>query len=235
MKESERSARGDRKGGPGADRKKAIRVVVVDDDEEVRKNIATFLETAEDIQIVGMGENGMEAVRLVGRLDPDILVTDIRMPLMDGITASEQVKALYPDTKILLLTTFDDDEAMLSGLQAGAGAYLLKNTSPEDIVKSIREVSSGGTVVSPGPTSRLVKNYLVPLPPDSGVNVQFSKREMDVLRLLCQAHSNSEIAAQLYVQESTVKTHISSIMAKLEVNSRLKVVVRAYELGLVRH
>ena len=177
----------------------------------------------------------MEAVRLVGRLDPDILVTDIRMPLMDGITASEQVKALYPDTKILLLTTFDDDEAMLSGLQAGAGAYLLKNTSPEDIVKSIREVSSGGTVVSPGPTSRLVKNYLVPLPPDSGVNVQFSKREMDVLRLLCQAHSNSEIAAQLYVQESTVKTHISSIMAKLEVNSRLKVVVRAYELGLVRH
>ena len=124
MKESERLARGARKGGPGADRKKAIRVVVVDDDEEVRKNIATFLETAEDIQIVGMGENGMEAVRLVGRLDPDILVTDIRMPLMDGITASEQVKALYPDTKILLLTTFDDDEAMLSGLQAGAGAYL---------------------------------------------------------------------------------------------------------------
>ena len=215
-------------------RERRISIVVVDDDDEVRRNIATYLETAPDIDIIGMGTNGMEAVRLVGRLNPDILMTDVRMPLMDGITASEQVKALYPNTKVILLTTFDDDEVMRSGFQAGAGAFLLKNTAPDDLVKGIKDVACGGTVVSPGPASRLVQNYLVPLPSEDGLNVQFSKREMDVLKLLCQAYSNSEIATQLYVHESTVKTHISSIMSKLGVNTRLKIVVRAYDLGLVR-
>ena len=205
------------RGGP-------IRIAVVDDDNAVLQSLTAYLATAPDIKLVG----------LATKHHPDILMTDVRMPIMDGISAVEQVRLLAPDVKVVLLTTFDDDEAMLAGLQAGASGFLLKNTSPEDLVGGLRQVAAGGTVVSPGPTGRLVKNYLVPLPPEPSPDIQLSKREMDVLELLCQAYSNAEIAQKLYVQESTVKSHLSSIMSKLQVNSRLKVVVRAYELGLVR-
>lgn len=215
------------RGGP-------IRIAVVDDDNAVLQSLTAYLATAPDIKLVGMGTTGFEAVRLATKHHPDILMTDVRMPIMDGISAVEQVRLLAPDVKVVLLTTFDDDEAMLAGLQAGASGFLLKNTSPEDLVGGLRQVAAGGTVVSPGPTGRLVKNYLVPLPPEPSPDIQLSKREMDVLELLCQAYSNAEIAQKLYVQESTVKSHLSSIMSKLQVNSRLKVVVRAYELGLVR-
>ena len=218
---------GPARGGP-------IRIAVVDDDNAVLQSLTAYLATAPDIKLVGMGTTGFEAVRLATKHHPDILMTDVRMPIMDGISAVEQVRLLAPDVKVVLLTTFDDDEAMLAGLQAGASGFLLKNTSPEDLVGGLRQVAAGGTVVSPGPTGRLVKNYLVPLPPEPSPDIQLSKREMDVLELLCQAYSTAEIAQKLYVQDSTVKSHLSSIMSKLQVNSRLKVVVRAYELGLVR-
>ena len=147
------------RGGP-------IRIAVVDDDNAVLQSLTAYLATAPDIKLVGMGTTGFEAVRLATKHHPDILMTDVRMPIMDGISAVEQVRLLAPDVKVVLLTTFDDDEAMLAGLQAGASGFLLKNTSPEDLVGGLRQVAAGGTVVSPGPTGRLVKNYLVPLPPE---------------------------------------------------------------------
>lgn len=212
-----------------------VRVVVVDDDDLVRVNISEYLARAPDFEIVGMGSTGFEAIRLAIDLKPDILMTDIRMPVMDGITAAEQVRLLSPDVRVVLLTTFDDDEAMLAGLRAGAAGFILKSTSPEELLSGLRQIVGGGTVVSPGPTSRLVRDYLVQPQPEEGPELQFSPREQEVLELLCQAYSNQEIAENLYVRESTVKSHVSSIMTKLEVNTRLKIVVRAYELGLVRH
>ncbi|MGO1591322.1 MAG: response regulator [Ancrocorticia sp.] len=214
---------------------RAARVVVVDDDELVRENIRTYLAGARDIEIVGVGATGFEATRLAGALEPDIVMMDIRMPVMDGISAAEQIRSLYPHIKVVLLTTFDDDDAMLAGLRAGVAGFLLKSTSPEDLVHGLRQVMAGGTVVSPGPTARLVRDYLVRPEPVDQMDVEFSVREQEVLELLCQAYTNQEIAEKLYVRESTVKSHVSSIMAKLGVSSRLKVVVRAHELGLVRH
>ena len=133
------------RGGP-------IRIAVVDDDNAVLQSLTAYLATAPDIKLVGMGTTGFEAVRLATKHHPDILMTDVRMPIMDGISAVEQVRLLAPDVKVVLLTTFDDDEAMLAGLQAGASGFLLKNTSPEDLVGGLRQVAAGGTVVSPGPT-----------------------------------------------------------------------------------
>ncbi|AWE43233.1 MULTISPECIES: response regulator transcription factor [unclassified Actinobaculum] len=210
-----------------------VRVVVVDDDQAVLDGIATYLATADDIEIVGVGTTGFDAIRLVQEKMPDVLMTDVRMPEMDGITAAAQVRERFPQVRVVLLTTFDDDEAMLTGLQAGAAGFLLKNTAPEDLISGLRQVAAGGTVVSPGPTSRLVKNYLVAPSSDSDY-VPLSPRELEVLQLLCQAYSNSEIAEKLFVKEATIKTHVASIMTKFGVNTRLKIVVRAHELGLVR-
>lgn len=212
-----------------------VRIVVVDDDDLVRRNIAEYLATAPDFEIVGMGSTGFEAIRLATDLRPHILMTDIRMPVMDGITAAEQVRLLCPQVRVVLLTTFDDDEAMLAGLRAGAAGFILKSTAPEELLNGLRQIAGGGTVVSPGPTSRLVRDYLVQPQPEEVPELQFSPREQEVLELLCLAYSNQEIAARLFVRESTIKSHVSSIMTKLEVNTRLKIVVRAYELGLVRH
>lgn len=215
--------------------REVIRVVVVDDDDLVRENIRTYLAGAPDIEIVGTGATGFEATRLAAALSPDIVMMDIRMPVMDGISAAGQIRDLYPSIKVVLLTTFDDDEAMLAGLRAGVVGFLLKSTSPEDLVHGLRQVMDGGTVVSPGPTSRLVRDYLVNPEPGERMDVEFSAREQEVLELLCQAYTNQEIAEKLFVRESTIKSHVSSIMAKLGVNSRLKVVVRAHELGLIRY
>ncbi len=212
-----------------------VRIVVVDDDEIVRKNLVEYLAHAPEFEIVGMGATGFEAIRLAADLKPDILMSDIRMPVMDGVTAAEQVRFHSPNTRVVLLTTFDDDEVMLAGLRAGAAGFLLKSTSPEELINGLRQVVDGGTIVSPGPTSRLVRDYLVQPAPTEMPELQLSPREHEVLELLCQAYSNQEIAEKLFVRESTVKSHVSSIMTKLEVNTRLKIVVRAYELGLVRH
>lgn len=217
------------------DGERVIRVVVVDDDDLVRENVQTYLAGVSDLKIVGTGATGFEATRLAGDLAPDIIMMDVRMPVMDGISAAEQIRSLYPEIKIVLLTTFDDDDAMLAGLHAGVAGFLLKSTSPEDIVHGLRQVMDGGTVVSPGPTARLVRDYLVKPEPQNGADIEFSAREQQVLDLLCQAYTNQEIAEKLFVRETTIKSHVSSIMAKLGVNSRLKVVVRAHELGLVRY
>ena len=160
---------------------------------------------------------------------------DVRMPKLDGIQATQALRSTVPNIKILVITSFDEDGAVRDALSAGANGFLLKDTSPTGLVDAIRAVMQGTSVVSPGPITSLLlqdKRRARPVPaPELGL----SPRELQILRLLCAAYSNTEIAEELFVSESTVKTHVSGIMTKMQVPSRLKAVVRAYELGLVEH
>ncbi len=206
-----------------------IRCVVVDDDAIVRSALASYVESASDLELVATCTNGEEAVEAVRRQQIDVVIMDIRMPILDGVSATRLIKRNQPKTQVLLLTSFDQDDTMLDALRAGAGGFLLKNESPATIIEAIRSVQRGSSVLTTEPLSRLVAER--PKPPVEKLDL--SPREADVLALLCRAYSNAEIAADLCLSESTVKTHVSSLMGKLLVTTRLQAVVRAYELGLV--
>lgn len=212
-----------------------IRVLLVDDDPMVLTTLQSYVATAEDIEVVDTAEDGSQVRDLVRRHDPDLVIMDIQMPTMTGIEATVQLRKEFPQLRIVLLTTFDEDEFLLEALDAGAAGFLLKNTSPQDLVQSIRRAHSGNRVVSPGPTDRLIDNYLLRTPSatDAG-DIGLSAREQEVLELLCRGRSNGQIAEELFVAETTVKTHVSSIMRKMGVGSRLEIVVHAYERRLVR-
>lgn len=211
-----------------------ISVIIVDDDAIVRAALVAYASASPTLRVVGSCENGAEAVKMARELTVDVVLMDVRMPVMDGITATEHIRAAFKHTKVLLLTSFDEDNYVINALTAGASGFLLKDTSPRALVDAVHAVHEGTTVVSPEPLGRLVRKRAsvsagrVPPP-----QVELSAREIDILRLLCQALSNTEIAERLFLSESTVKTHVSSIMTKLMVSSRLKAVVRAYEWGLV--
>lgn len=215
-----------------------VRVIIVDDDAIVRSALGAYVGASPELTVVGAYSDGSEAVAAVSApgFGVDVVLMDVRMPVMDGITATEQLRAGNPNVKVLLLTSFDEDDYMMNALKAGASGFLLKDASPKAIVDAVLAVHNGTTVISPEPLGRLVrgksaaKHRQIPQPPRK---VDLSGRELDILRELCHAHSNAEIAEKLYLSESTVKTHVSAIMSKLLVNSRLKAVVRAYEWGLV--
>ncbi len=218
---------------PPSDR--PIRVIVVDDDGIVRAALVAFAQASPDLEVVGNYENGAEAIAAVDADPVDVVLMDIRMPVMDGITAAERIRQGHPQTRVLLLTSFDEDNYMMQALAAGASGFLLKDASPRAVVDAVRAVHQGTTVLSPDPLGRLLRGRPArsegrPKPPP---HVDLSARELEILGLLCQALSNAEIAEHLVVSESTVKSHVSSIMSKLLVGSRLKAVVRAYEWGLV--
>lgn len=212
-----------------------IRVVLVDDDPMVLATLQSYLAPAPDITVVGTAQDGTEVRGAVREHDPDLVIMDIQMPRMTGIVATVELRKEFPALRIVLLTTFDEDEFLLEALDAGAAGFLLKNTSPQELVQSIRRAHRGNKVVSPGPTDRLIDNYLLRGPSHSdNDDLGLSAREQEVLELLCRGRSNSQIADELFVAETTVKTHVSSIMRKMEVGSRLEVVVFAYENRLVR-
>lgn len=215
-----------------------IKVIVVDDDGITRSALAAYAEASSDIEVVGTYENGEQAVAAVASQPVDVVLMDIRMPVMDGITAARQIRADSGRTRVLLLTSFDEDQYMMNALQAGASGFLLKDASPKALVDAVHAVHEGTAVISPEPLARMVRGQAgapIPLRSKAAVppHVELSEAEIRILRLLCQAHSNAEIAETLHIAESTVKTHVSAIMAKLLVNSRLKAVVRAYEWGLI--
>ena len=213
----------------------SIRVVLVDDDPMVLTTLQSYVATADDIEVVGTAEDGSQVRALGRRHDPDLVIMDIQMPTMTGIEATVQLRKEFPTLRIVLLTTFDEDEFLLEALDAGAAGFLLKNTSPQDLVQSIRRAHSGNRVVSPGPTDRLIDNYLLRTPSSTEAgDIGLSAREQEVLELLCRGRSNGQIAEELFVAETTVKTHVSSIMRKMGVGSRLEIVVYAYERRLVR-
>ncbi len=212
-----------------------VTVAIVDDDAIVRAALVAYLTSTEGFEVRHELTNGAEAVSVITRDPVDVVVMDVRMPKLDGIQATQALRSTVPNIKILVITSFDEDGAVRDALSAGANGFLLKDTSPTGLVDAIRAVMQGTSVVSPGPITSLLlqdKRRARPVPaPELGL----SPRELQILRLLCAAYSNTEIAEELFVSESTVKTHVSAIMTKMQVPSRLKAVVRAYELGLVEH
>lgn len=212
----------------------AIRVVVVDDDSLVRNALAGYVTRNTGMRLAGTCRSGRQALELLADHDVDVVLIDVRMPEMDGIEVTRELRRTGSRVKILVLTTFDEDRLMLAALAAGANGFMLKDSAPEAIVEAIQVAHSGGHVISARPATRLAQRYL-PQEEWQGGEVDphgLTARERAVLRELCRAASNAEIAGALGLSESTVKAHVSTIMDKLNCKSRLKAVIRAFELGL---
>lgn len=203
----------------------AIRVLIVDDHPIVREGLAALLSHEPDMTVVGEVTNGREAVEEFARLKPDVLLLDLRMPEMGGVEAIEAIRRESPDARILVLTTFDGDEDIHRSLRAGAKAYLLKDAPVEELLRAIRLAHAGKTYVSGEVGARLAENV--------GAE-RLSERELSVLRLMVQGHSNREIAALLFLGESTVKSHVAAVMQKLDASDRIKAVTTALRRGLVQ-
>ncbi|MEV0899336.1 response regulator transcription factor [Actinoplanes sp. NPDC049802] len=218
-----------------------IRVVVVDDQALIRAGFRMVLAAQEDVEVVGEAADGAQALRLLQRVRADVVVMDVRMPVMDGVEATRRLAARGGDApRVLVLTTFDTDTDAFAALQAGASGFLLKNVPPEDLLAAIRVVAGGDAVVAPRITRRLLDRFAGQLVPRAGRTgaddrlAQLTEREREVLMLVAQGLSNSEIAGRLVLAETTVKTHVGRILTKLGLRDRVQAVVLAYETGLVR-
>jgi len=215
-----------------------IRILLADDQPLVRTGLRTILEDAGGFDVVGEAGDGVEAVAKVAALGPDVVLMDVRMPRLDGIAATRQIRAAPDSPRVVVLTTFDLDEYVYAGLRAGASGFLLKDTLAPDLVSAIRVVVAGDAVVAPSATRRLVERFLDTTPEPDRARAQslsaLTDREREVLGLLARGLSNAEIAAELFLSEGTVKTHVSRVLAKLSLRDRVQAVVLAYETGLVR-
>ncbi|GHF11351.1 DNA-binding response regulator [Amycolatopsis deserti] len=212
-----------------------IRVVVVDDQELMRVGFRMVLGAQEDIDLVGEAGNGSDAVSLAGSLRPDVVLMDVRMPVMDGVEATKRIVEAGT-SRVLVMTTFDLDEYVYAALQNGASGFLLKDTPPDHLVSALRSVASGDAVVSPSVTRRLLDRFMSgggPLRDEAELNA-LTEREREVLVLIAKGLSNVEIAEKLFLSEATVKTHVGRILAKLGLRDRVQAVVLAYETGLIR-
>ncbi|SDI58955.1 DNA-binding response regulator, NarL/FixJ family, contains REC and HTH domains [Actinokineospora alba] len=215
---------------------RVIRVVLVDDQELMRVGFRMVLGAQEDMEIVGEAGDGRAAIDLAEQLRPDVVLMDVRMPILDGVEATRVITE-KGTSKVLVMTTFDLDEYALSALRNGASGFLLKDTPPAQLVSALRSVASGDAVVSPSVTRRLLDRFLGPgggEPRDAAVLDALTEREREVLVLIAQGLSNTEIARKLFLSEATVKTHVGRVLAKLELRDRVQAVVLAYETGLVR-
>lgn len=220
----------------------SIRVLVVDDQAMVREGFAALLGAQADIEVVGQAENGAHAVELAALHHPDVVLMDVRMPVMDGLEAARRILAQAPgepgagDTHVLMLTTFDVDDYVYDALRLGASGFLLKDALADELVAAVRIVASGEALLAPSVTKRLIEQFAV-----AGTRPALSRerlaclteRELEVMTLLGRGCSNQEIAAQLFIAQQTVKTHVSKILAKLELRDRVQAVVLAYDTGLV--
>jgi DNA-binding NarL/FixJ family response regulator len=214
-----------------------IRVVIADDQALVRAGFAMILEAQDDIEVVAEAVDGGQAVDQVVALRPDIVQMDIRMPIVDGIEATRRLSARCPGTRVLVLTTYDLDEYVYQALRAGASGFLLKDVPPAELVRGVRTVLAGESLLAPSVTRRLLDQYLSRRQPGDPTDVRLRRltdRESDVLRLLARGLSNGEIAATLFLGDATVKTHVGRILTKLGVRDRLQAVVLAYDTGLVQ-
>ncbi len=211
-----------------------IKVLIVDDHQVVRQGLRTFLELLEDISVIGEAEDGKQAVEMVGTLKPDVVLMDIVMPRMDGITATQQVCALGLSTKVIALTSFSEDDKVFPAIQAGAASYLLKDVSPDDLAEAIRAVHRGEARLHPDITRKLMEQISLArnAPRDRSID-ELTEREMEVLRLVARGCNNREIAQELFISEKTVKTHISNILGKLNLDQRTQLVIYAIKNKLV--
>ncbi|MGY0232635.1 response regulator [Longispora urticae] len=215
-----------------------IRVFLVDDQSLVRAGFRMVLEAQPDMTVVGEAGDGADALRQLATVEADLVVMDIRMPVLDGVSATARLTAIPNGPKVLVLTTFDTDEDAFAALRAGASGFLLKSVPPEDLLAAIRVVAGGDAVVAPRVTRKLLDRFAGQLGPQSGSDDSKVKlltdREHEVLLLVAQGLSNQEIAERLFVAEATVKTHIGRILTKLELRDRVQAVILAYESGLVK-
>ena len=211
----------------------SIRVLVADDQSMVRAGFRMLLAGEEDIDVVAEASNGLEAVSKAARFDPTIVLMDIRMPELDGLEATRRILAADPAARILILTTFDLDEYIYEAMRAGASGFVLKDDPPEQLIAAIRTVAAGDALLSPTVTKRVIKHFASsPRPePPKGID-ELTAREREILRLVADGLSNAEIGEQLYIGETTVKTHVTHILQKLNLRDRVQAVVLAYQTGL---
>ena len=210
-----------------------IRVLVADDQSMVRAGFRMLLGGEEDIEVVAEASNGLEAVDKAARFDPGIILMDIRMPELDGLEASRRILAADPAARILVLTTFDLDEYVFEALRSGASGFVLKDDSPEQLISAVRTVAAGDALLSPAITKRVIQKFARTPRPDPPKELEdLSERERDVFRLMSHGLSNAEIGKELYISETTVKTHVTHILQKLNLRDRVQAVVLAYQTGL---
>jgi DNA-binding NarL/FixJ family response regulator len=214
-----------------------IRVLLVDDDALMRAGLASILSSDAAVDVVGEAADGRDAVERVDALRPDVVLMDVRMPEVDGITATRDVVAASPDTRVVILTTFEDDEYIFGALTAGASGFLLKRTTPESLIEAIKAVAAGDSLLSPSVTRRVI-DRMAALPSGEALLdrrlEELTARERDVLEQIARGLSNAEIAGVLVIEESTVKTHVKRILMKLGLRDRVQAVIFAYESGLTR-
>ena len=212
----------------------SIRVLVADDQSMVRAGFRMLLAGEPDIEVVAEASNGLEAVDKTARLDPTVILMDIRMPELDGLEATRRILAAQRGARILVLTTFDLDEYVYEALRAGASGFVLKDDPPEQLIAAVRTVAAGDALLSPTVTRRVIQRFTrLPRPGPPKELEDLSEREREVFRSLARGLSNAEIAEDLYISDTTVKTHVTHILHKLDLRDRVQAVVLAYEAGLV--
>jgi DNA-binding NarL/FixJ family response regulator len=214
-----------------------IRILLVDDQQLVRRGFRMVLEAEDGIEVVGEAGDGQEAIEAARAHRPDVVLMDVRMPVLDGIRATEVLTAMLPETRVIILTTFDLDEYAFGGLQAGASGFLLKDARPAELVDAIRAVHRGDAVIAPRVTARLVELAAPALARTRSDGEDrmavLSEREREVFRLMAEGATNGEIAERLFLSESTVKTHVGRVLRGLGLRDRVQAVILAYELGIV--
>jgi DNA-binding NarL/FixJ family response regulator len=210
-----------------------IRVLICDDQEVVSEGLRAILSTAHNIQVVGVANDGQQAIELTEQLFPDVVLMDLKMPVINGIQATRTIRARFPGVRVLVLTTYDFDEWVLDAVRSGASGYLLKDTPRDQLVTAIEGTAAGKTYIDPAVAGKLLNQISHgPIPLDQDLTGILSERELDVLRLLAHGMSNSEISTKLFLSEGTVRNYVSSILTKLEVSDRTQAAVLALRAGL---
>ena len=211
----------------------SMKILLCDDQAVIRDGLEMLLTLEKDFQVVGSAQDGFEAIELAGKKTPDLVLMDLKMPGMNGIEATREIRKKYPAIKILVLTTYDDDEWVFDAIRAGASGYLLKDTPPQKIIEAIRGTMDGKSFVDPAVAGKLLNQVASnQTQPASVLTGKLTERELDVLRLLAKGMTNSDIAAQLHLSEGTVRNHVSAILEKLGVSDRTQAAVIAIQHGL---
>ena len=214
-----------------------VRVLLVDDDDLMRAGLRAVLSSDDTLTVVGEGADGRGSVDLVRASEPDVVLMDVRMPDLDGISATREILAVSPEVKVVILTTFEEDDYIFGALRAGASGFLLKRTKPEELIAAIHTIADGDSLLSPSVTRRVIEQMAEQPVPERAADQRLDEltpREREVLELIARGLSNSEIASALVVEQSTVKTHVKRILMKLRLRDRVQAVIFAYEHGLAR-
>ena len=212
----------------------AIRVLIVDDHAVVREGLRTFLELQDGIEVIGEAADGAQAIELAAELEPDVILMDLVMPRLDGVGAMREIRRLVPHTRVIVLTSYLDDDRLLPAIEAGADGYLLKDVEPADLARAIRTAQAGEAMIAPTVAGRLLRSLSQPRAPAAGDGERLTPREHEVLALIAAGRSNKRIAFELGIAEKTVKTHVGHVLAKLGVSDRTQAALLAVHRGLVQ-